>query len=263
MTIKEIYDECTNKFISLYLHQRAVKKLADEELQKLKICAASIKYKSEQSDLSASCHGISFYSACGKIVPLTQKVISIEDRMDLVYRHKNKQYQWLLVDAYEIYKLFLQKIYKYIHSVDNSFPEIKHENDILQKLRNYLPKYKEKEIKNELGMNIRLMLVLIKELRNIIVHRNGVVNDKEQFIEKIIKKESSYNNDKHCKNIFDFLSDFFGINECCNTISLLEIRLIPDLPISIENSRLEIIFQTLLASIYEICEETSIKTQSR
>jgi hypothetical protein len=283
MDINEIYLEYSSKMVQIYLYQRAMKTLVNEELAKLNEYANTFKDKPDLLDLSSSHHSIIFRSAKdGNVRFLGHRKNTIEDRIKSVILHKNKQYQWLLAEAYEVYEDFLQQVYAYIGYIDHSlWPLVDYGNitlkelenkdfqyflaqsrnkkdiphSILSKLREYLPNYGKLEVKNKLDKNLKLMIILIEKLRHCIVHRGGCVFIKKEFIESVIKKAGLYNNGKYDQHIFDYMSGFFGENEFSNTIVVIEIRVMPELPILAEVNRFEILVETLTASVFAICEE--------
>ena len=62
---------------------------------------------------------------------------TIEDRRLSVILHKNKQYQWLLSEAYEEFEDFIEAAYAYAGYADNNFWPLKDYGNIsLQDLQN-------------------------------------------------------------------------------------------------------------------------------
>jgi hypothetical protein len=69
---------------------------------------------------------MTFYDAItGNVIFYDHKKLSIEDRYLHIFIHKNKQYQWLLAEAYEEYEDYLENIYAYYGKVNNAFGHLK------------------------------------------------------------------------------------------------------------------------------------------
>jgi hypothetical protein len=291
MNIEEIYKEYCLKIAPLHMHQRSIKKIIDEEIKNLIEYANSIKDNKFASELPASVDNFYFYGArdgCAKL--LAYKSSSIDEKIKMTVLHKNKQYQWILAEAYEIYEDFLQNIYAYIGFNNNelwplsdfgtvTLKELKDKNfeyfqkqaqnkkdiphSILSKLRDILPNYTDIEIKNKLNKNIKLIIILIEKFRHIIVHRTGIIKDKKSFIESIIQKTGLLNNGKYDKDLYDYISGFFGKDEYENVIILLERQVMTELQIRVEIEPLNILINILSASVYAICEDVNKEIQRK
>lgn len=287
MTVEDVFNNYSDKIAQLHLYQCAMKELATAEIKKLNEYAVSFSDKPEILELSSSYNNMYFYAARdGEAKLYAHKKSSVEDRIESVYLHKNKQYQWLLAEIYEVYEDFLEEIYAYIGSKDNSLwplidfgnvrlsdlknkdfeyylTQAKKKDDIphsiLNIIRQSFPDYYKLETDNKLNKNIRLLIVLVEKLRHIIVHCGGVVKDKKEFIELVIRKAGFFNDGKYKKEYYDFIEGFFGAEQYSTTISLLEIRVMPELPILAEVDRFEILSNILSASAYAICEEINKK----
>jgi hypothetical protein len=283
MNIDEIYKEYCLKIAPLQMHQRSIKKITDDELKSLIKYADSIKDSKFASEFPASVDNFYFYDARDGVAKLLAfKSTSIEEKIKTTIFHKNKQYQWILAEAYEVYEDFLQNIYAYIGfnnkelwplsdfgtvtlkelaNKDFGYYQRQAQNkkdvphSILSKLRCVLPDYAFIEVNNKLDRNIKLMIILIENLRHIIVHKNGIITDKKIFIESILKKAGLLNNGKYDKDLYDYISGFFGNNGNENIIVLLEVQVMTGLPISVQIEPLRILIDTLSASVYAICEE--------
>jgi hypothetical protein len=283
MKLDDIYADYCIKIAPIYLHQGSIKKITDENLKSLTEYANSLKENNLLAGFPSSLHNIYFYSAKdGTARLLAHKSSSIEDNINSTILHKNKQYQWLLAEAYEVYEDFLQNIYAFLGYNNNELwplsdfgaitlnelktkefiffqKQAKNKKDIphsiLSKLREILPKYMALEANNKINKNIKLMIILIEKLRHIIVHCGGVVQDKNEFIEGIFQKAGLFNNGKYDKNVYEFILGFFGDEQYKNTISLIEIPVMPELPIRAEINRVDILINTLSASVHAICEE--------
>jgi hypothetical protein len=176
----------------------------------------------------------------------------------LQYYH-NKLYQWILSNAFEIYEDFLKKIAEYMR--EYNFKLDNNDNSasrILKKLRNILVEYERlesnviketpKEILHELicqfgkpilsideiikknknklfkKINNKFTLALIEEFRHIIVHNNGKIDDKNEFLKKLLINIGLYNNGNYNKDYEEYFNSYFIMEKNPNEISLLEIK---------------------------------------
>jgi len=136
-----------------------------------------------------------------------------ETRMATLNSYYNKQCLWLLVESYESFDKYLKNFYEELLLIDNSF-EIKKKNskEILNKLRNKIPNLKKMEIDNKLGINFQLMIVLYAKIRHLIVHSDGMAEDKTRFIEKILKEANIFTKKEYSKQVSEQIDGFFELN---------------------------------------------------
>jgi len=122
MNDSEIIELFADKLAEIVLYQRAVKKTAQKELKYLEDYAASLQDKPDLMDISSSHNAMYFYDArTGTARMYGHKVSSIEDRYLSVILHKNKQYQWLIAEAYEEFEDFLERVYAFLGYTDSNF----------------------------------------------------------------------------------------------------------------------------------------------
>jgi len=206
----------------------------------------------------------------------------VEDRMKAVVLHKNKQYQWLLVEAYEAFEDYIEDVYAYAALLDiNLWPcrhfgnislselsnkdfnwfrnrvnriKDKDKDNILNQFRNKFNDIEEIEKTNKLNVNLRLTLILINNLRHIIVHNGGIVGDKAEFSKKVLKDAGLYNNGKPNKRHVIFINNYFGSEEYDNNIVLLEVRIMPEIPIDISINRLDSLTGNLMSYAFLIAQ---------
>jgi hypothetical protein len=187
---------------------------------------------------------------------------NIEDRYLDTLLHKNKQYQWLLAEAYEEFEDFLEKVYTYQGMKDNNFwpltdfgsaslSDLKNKdfewylkqaakkkdipNSVLKIFRKKYQQVNSTENTNKLNVNLALAIALIEKLRHIIVHKGGVVSDKQNFIKITLESVGLYSNGNPNEEYLGFINQYFGTEEHENLIRLLEIKIRDDIPIYIEH----------------------------
>ena len=209
MELNEIWTNFAERMAEIELFQRAAKDSAKNELLLITQYTNSLKDNPELKELSASLHNMTFYDARTGIVRFyNHKERSLEDRYLHVLLHKNKQYQWLLSEAYEEFEDYLENVYAYYGRINNGFWPLKDygnislselgEKDyawhveqarkkkdkphsILNRFRKQFPGLKAIEATNKIQVNLSLAITLIEKLRHVIVHKGGKVSSKEEF----------------------------------------------------------------------------------
>ncbi len=144
---------------------------------------------------------------------LGSKEETTETRMNTLNNYYNKQCLCLLVESYELFDKYLKKVYEELILIDDSF-KIKKENsrEILKKFRTKIPNFEKIEFDNKLGINFRLMIVLYSKIRHLYVHDIGIVSDKDEFINKILKESNIISKKEHSKYVSKEIDDFFELN---------------------------------------------------
>lgn len=219
MDLDEIFESYSSKMTQLCLYQRAMQDIAKKELEKLAEYEKSLEIHPELKEHSLSLHKMTFRIASnGEHFVYGRKKLSIEDRRLSVFLHKNKQYQWLLSEAYEEFEDCIERLYAYAGFTNNDFWPLKDyggitlseietkdfnwfeeqasnkkdaPSSIINKFRESFPLIKKTEEENKLNVNLRLAITLIEYLRHVIVHRGGTVHDKYKFKELVLKKKWS------------------------------------------------------------------------
>ncbi|HED04401.1 MAG TPA: hypothetical protein ENI60_06505 [Candidatus Fraserbacteria bacterium] len=270
------------------LFQRAAKDSANKELRLMNEYASSLKDDQELKEMPSSIHNMTFNDArTGNTRSYNRTERSYEERSLHILLHKNKQYQWLLAEAYEEFEDFLENAYAFYGSINNSFWPLRDygsislselsEKDyewhveqarkkkdiphsILNRFRKQFPELKVIETKNELKTNLSLAITLIGKLRHIIVHKGGQVDSKDDFIKIVTQQSGLYNNGNIAQENLDFINEFFGENEYSNLITILEVRVRPEIPLDIHVSLFGGLTNFLMAYaflIYEYIEKNT------
>ncbi|HAW0199911.1 TPA: hypothetical protein JLI54_002948 [Escherichia coli] len=151
----------------------------------------------------------------GSIFGIGHSRIELSEKIKLCEVLRNKQYQWVITEAYELFEDYIKKIYAHTVSIHDHFwspsefknvqieqngdmetyyNAIKRNNKapkkILKVFRRKLPNFREVEINNKMGKNYRLEITLIELLRHTIVHNAGKFTDTEKFITKVLDESS-------------------------------------------------------------------------
>jgi len=191
----------------------------------------------------------------GEYIRYAAAVSSVEDRAQQVVRQQNRQYGWLLVEAYEEFEDFLERTYAWLGRHDwqswrlREFGNIRYAElpdksfswyldavrgqfgqrpaAILARLRDLYPRLGEIEARNKLDRNLCLSVELIANLRQAIVHARGRVSDRSGFVDRVLMKCGLWNNGKpkaeHRAAVGKYLSP--GADDC--VVSLLEVSVPP------------------------------------
>lgn len=282
MKLDQIWATYSDRMSEIELLHRSTKDLANRELRKINEYAGSIKDNDELKELSSSHHNMSFNDVkTGNTRFYDQAKLSLEERYLNVLLHKNKQYQWLLAEAYEEFEDFLENVYAFYGYVNNTFwplkdygsitlselankdfdwhaKQAKNKKDtpksILNKFRSQFPELVKIEQNNVLKTNLSLAITLIEKLRHIIVHKGGKVDSKEEFIKLVTQESGVYNNGNISQENLDLINLFFGENEYENLITILEVRVQPEIPLDIHVNLFGKLTNYLMAYAFLVCE---------
>ncbi|EPF0046341.1 hypothetical protein ACSN7J_003945 [Enterobacter hormaechei] len=183
----------------------------------------------------------------GTLESIDHKTLKIEERIEIVELHKNKQYQWLLSEAYEVYEDYLEDLYACIGFIDHSFwpardfgdislteipqqdiawfrTQVKQKKDkpksILYSLRKKIPSISQIELSNENNVHYQFATLMIENFRHIIVHNNGNFNNKAEFTKNLLHKSGIKNNFK--PNLETYINKYTGNKDGIDFILLLE-----------------------------------------
>lgn len=287
MDLNEIIKSYFKKMTQIHLYQRAMKELAKKEHEKIYEYEKSLEEHPELKEYSHSSHNMIFRRAKdGEYISFGKKKLSIRDRQLSLIFHQNKQYQWLLSEAYEEFEDCLERLYAYVGYIDNNFWPLKDfgsislnelsqktfkwfeeqasnkkdaPSSIINKFRNAYDGVKTIETNNALGVNLYLAITLVEFLRHIIVHKSGIVRDRDKFKERILKKCGLFNSGNPSQENMVTIDRCFGTGEYKNTITLLEIPMNLEIPFDIHINVFDVLSGYLMAYIHNIydCIELS------
>lgn len=283
MSVLDIFEEYCAKMTQISVYQKSMLDLARKELKDLNKLQELSSKKPELVDGELSGYNMSFYTARHRAyTPFGTVSSTIEDLRHSVVLHKNKQYQWLLAEAYEEFEDFLENIYAYAGYKNNglwplhdfgttTLPELKNKSlewyrerskikkdvpkSILNVFRNNYADLREIETNNALEINYRLAITLVESFRHVIVHKGGRVEDKAEFMNRVMKKSGLYNNGNFSAEDIDFVNLYFGQNEFSHTIMLLEVPTGADVPINSYICVFSELTRYMLSYAHLLCEQ--------
>jgi hypothetical protein len=242
MTIDEFFEEYKEQMADLLLYQRVARQLAERELSEL---LAYDKMNAAGGDEKLGWDRFLFREVNqGKNQIFGHRASTVHQRILDVSLHKNKQYLWLFVEAYELFEDFLEHAYclscvsdhtlwlakagdevpadakyEWFHSRLETF--IGKSKRILETLRNAMPEIQLKEKRNALNVNLRGLTTFAEKMRHIIVHNSARTNDKNAFITKVFVDAglSSSGQDE----LWAFMESFFFTRGYYHYLHLLEV----------------------------------------
>jgi len=290
MEIQKIMENFCEKMAEIALYQSAVKDPANKRITSL------IEYKNRMKDnpdlleLSRSRHKMTFYDAkTGYLRSYGYREKTIDDQILQIKLHQNKQYCWLLAEAYEEFEDFLEAAYAFMGFKDQdnwplrdygniTIPELsskdfewyleksKNKKDVPSSILNHFranyPNLAKVETNNRLRVNLKLAIVLIAFLRHIIVHKGGIVDNRADFTKLVLTKVGLFNNGEPNPEYLSFIEQHFGGGKYENNILLLEVRIRKDIPLDFHYNVFGTLTGYLMAYaslIYENIELTSVK----
>jgi hypothetical protein len=256
ITIENIYGHFTNKSGQIMTYHYVARNVFNKQVEELE------KYTSNLEKIGKKLLYHSFQKfyfqdyQTGDLNQYGEKETSIDEFGKLLVLNKNKQYQWLFVEAYEEFEIFIEKTYAYLgfknhdvwplsdygnislteicnKSFDWYYDRTKKKKDkphsMLDRMREKIAKLSEYESSNSFNNNLKYIIILFEQMRHVIVHKSGIVNDKKIFIEEVLKKSGLYNDGKYKEEYFKFCKSFFrGKGDYENHIFFLEIEKYPN-----------------------------------
>jgi len=287
------YEEFASKMANLKVLQKVTHESFKKEVLACMEYSKGVENIHPDEQLPLSIQNMFFYCLkSGEARLYGHSKVTIQEQKDRLFHHKNKQYQWLLAEAYEIYADFLESLYACagysdnnlwamsdfgsiscndINGKDLSFYNVQaskkkdRPKSILNQFRRKFPEIQNVELDNKHGINLQLTLSLIQNFRHIIVHENGIVKDKKVFLKKVLTEACLYNGGNYNEKYLSYINQFFGGGEHANLILLLEKSHETDFPIQFITDRLGNFISLLVAHSALITEELlkHITKQSR
>ncbi|ARK54914.1 hypothetical protein BOC36_18645 [Burkholderia pseudomallei] len=211
--------------------------------------------------LGSSVSLFSFYSPyTGIIHPYSHKKLNLKETAKLVHLHKNKQYQWLLVEAYELFEDFVVSLYEFTRGESADFRLSKDRDaivprgelkkkvpQIIDMFRKKLPELAKIEVENKTDTNLRLHICMAEKFRHIIVHKNGKTIDPESMVDEILKRANLASDKAREPAAKAAISNYVGVNEAAGLIILVEQPVFNYGGIAMDINRHENLLNSLLA----------------
>lgn len=275
MNIEDIWSNYSEHIAEIELFQRATKRASEEELKSLLHYGNQVADSPELKNIPLSSHNMTFRDALsGATYSYHHRQMSIEDRQQDILFRKNRQYQWLLVEAYEEFEDYLHKVYAYCGLTDANFWPLydyghiklsergsldfnwylEQSNkkkgatrSILVSFRNSFPELQKVEANNKLEVNLAFVIILVEKLRHVIVHNGGESTSRDSFVELVAREAGVFNNGNISLENKQLVEQFFGVSEYINLVALLEIQLQPKWPIEYYVCRFGVLVNFLMS----------------
>ena len=256
MKIEEIYTDLANALSNIELYRKLSKDIMQQEYERLSERAKMASERGEEYPSFESVQAMYFYDAMtGTAVAYGHSELSAEDKLRLIETQKNRQYCWLLVEAYEEFEDYIERIYAYIgkRNADDwvledfgniRLPDLREKDfqwhletvkkkysqnpkRLLNKLRSLYPNLRCVEEHNALGANLRVSVELIANLRHQIVHSRGQVESLEDFCKEVLEKCGLWNNGNPKMELMKFIEQYLREASDVYNITLIEIDFSP------------------------------------
>ena len=237
--VQDAYNDFKRRIIEIDYLQSITKNVYQKTLLEL-----DKRIQTEENYPTKSSNGINFFLrdiAAGALSHCELNIFSTTEEKRLVHELFNRQYQILLVDAYEAFKKFLEITYSKLSKSNTNFyiKKFHNENDDLIKFESLKFLKKLHSETPEIGIIINLrniqdskqpdidmtlfLIALIEKLRHHIVHSQGLIQDKEKFIGDVIKNAGLSNKSTPHQRYRDELNVYLGNEQYSNLICLLEV----------------------------------------
>ena len=225
MELDEIFNTFRQRVVEFELFRTVVKETTRQELSRFaELARAEADQTGDDLPHYMSSESMGFYDPeSGVYTRYGVAESRAEDRIQQIVKQKNRQYGWLLVEAYEEFEDFLERTYAWLGMHDwrawrlGEFGNILHTElshqpfswyleavkrkfaqdpkAILSRLRSIYPRLAEIEAHAQpMDRNLRLYVELIANLRHKIVHARGTISDRIGFVEQVLTKCGLWNN---------------------------------------------------------------------
>lgn len=245
MSIEKTFTDFTKR-ITLILQQKS--NLEQLAVSSAKLTAKTIeKISSSEGKIKnfASFQNMSFTDIDSKLQFYGTSKQSFNDLNDSQFHLYKLQLQWLLVNAYEYFEMYLKTLYADCYKIPNlwklehfgslTFQDLSQIKDdvivnkaskidpkvIINIFRNKLHDFSRLEISNSLNVNFKFFIKITEKFRHIVVHNNGYVNDMTKFESMILKEIGCSPTSNEAKELRGTLTLFFDQD---NFIDLRKIR---------------------------------------
>jgi hypothetical protein len=135
----------------------------------------------------------------GELEHYGRQVLTLEDECKVIENDFHKRRLSLIVDMYEILEEYVKTICKILGIVK------KGKTSLLQIIKDKFPSIRMVEMKNRLP--IGLIVYVIQKLRHCIVHEQGIIQNRNNFVNDILKNTDNQNNDNYRSNIEKFIKE--------------------------------------------------------
>lgn len=248
MEFNQAFENFSIKAVQLAVYHKAVHQLASSEEIRLDQLEKAIaehnpKYRDFISGVAVTYRSV----LDGELKKLGAKANGIDEARKLNFLNHNKHLAWTLVELYEEFEKYLFSVYAIAGYKSTDFWPLgdfgsislsilgEKEYDwfmrrakskknaplsILSHFRDRLENFSKQEQHNLLDNNFRFTTTLIEMFRHIAVHNGGCINNKEEFIDTLMKRAGIYQNGKYDRRLVSFVDYFLMDNDGVKTLRL-------------------------------------------
>lgn len=213
MDLLHIFVAFTNGIADIQVYRASVAAAAERELQHL--LAQKKLHETWPSEILKSTHNLFFHDATGRPIFYGFRQLTIEDAIQTLIGHTNRQYQWLLAEAYELFEEYLKRAYAHMglasptlwplrdfgsaqwmdiakKDFDWFLMQARQKKDaplsMIRQFDQVLPLMHQVRRDNALGVDLWVAVLLVAQTRHQIVHGRGVVEDRDTFAKQLLSR---------------------------------------------------------------------------
>lgn len=273
--IDDIWKDYAKKIGNVVLYQRDIKQIHKNQISHLISLNKVYKNNKHLSKIPLSAHNMSFIDPYShESIVYNVESISVEERFLQLTVRKNREYQFLLMEAYEIFEDTIEEIYAYLGMKDFNFWPLKEikgstkENLARKDFNFFKTKASERKggairIATKLidyfkinpkidNVSLKQRIIFIEKLRHIIVHKRGYISNPIEFTNKVAIDSGTYNNNNINQSLIDYIKFHVSKKEYGNFIILDEYPIPTPFPIGMEHNRFENLINNLMICVYLI-----------
>ena len=230
------------RFVETLMHKRAVQKATEAEAREILQLINEVKKHGNQVGEFKEYDSFMYRNWEGVNVWMGHRQASQEERLLRVSIHRNRQFQFLLSEAFEEFERFLKRFYAWACERDSSLwkrafakgedpsgmtfdwfalnLQRRQPQAILTAIRAQAPLLGRYESANPVQTDYRLLAVLVEKLRHHIVHAGGCVVSREAFAADVLSSVGRSNNGKLTDADLQIIYRYLGSGEYSQTIVL-------------------------------------------
>lgn len=279
MTLLEILEKFKENMSNIELSQRMTKDFYRKHFAQLANSKKICQENEYDEAYTKSMHNMFFTDPRNqKHVLYGSKTLSFDEQITQSVLKKNREYQFLLMEAYEVFEDAIEETYAYLGENDVNFwtlceyGNITYDKIAKQDFSFYL-ECAEKRKYGAIGivkmlidkfncniqydnLDLKTCIILIGKIRHHIVHAGGIIKNKDEFIFNCAKPCQKCSNDTIDENFHNYISVFIGESNSQNLINLTEERALPKFPIVFERCRFGNLLNHLLLCVHVLYEES-------
>lgn len=184
-TLESLFTTFTERVTDTCLQQRIAKDIFDRQILDLAAAAQRVELEPDGGAEYMSRWAMSARDiTTGELKKFGFSSLDFSARARLAHIHKNRQYQWLLVEVFEEFEVFLAKASAVM---GQPTPAGTPASKLLRALRAAMPGLKAAESKNATEIDLSFRTMITEQMRHHIVHTKGAVGDTTKFTQAVMR----------------------------------------------------------------------------